>query len=148
PFLISLLHDLTGFRVENVFALNVSLALVTLSATYWMVHTMVARTAPALFAVALVSTLPLFGQNATGAGMEMLNLAMIALNMVAATRYLQKPAADGLAFLVLGTVLLAETRYESVLFVLPVACVILIGWIRAREVLLPWPVMIAPLLLV
>ena len=147
-FLVSLLHDLIGFRLENVFVLNVALAFLLLAATYWLVRAITGRVAPGLIAVALLATLPLFGQNATGASMELLNLAMIAGVMIAAVLYLRAPGDDRLSVLVLGTILLAQTRYESVLFVFPAAAVIVLGWWRARRVLLPWPALIAPLLLV
>jgi hypothetical protein len=147
-FLVALLHDLTGYRLENVFALNAALTLATLAAVYWLVRTLTGRVAPALLSVALLATLPLFGQNATGASMELLNVAMIAGVMVAATLYLRAPDADRLSVLVLATILLAQTRYESVLFVAPAGAVILLGWWRAGRVILPWPAIIAPLLLV
>lgn len=147
-FLVSLLHDLTGYRLGNVFALNAALTVATLAAVYWLVRMLTGRVAPALLSVALFATLPLFGQNATGASMELLNVAMIAGVMVAATLYLRAPDADRLSVLVLATILLAQTRYESVLFVAPAAAVILLGWWRAGRILLPWPAIIAPLLLV
>ena len=148
PFLVSLLHDLTGFRLANVYVLNVGVAFALLGATYWLVRSLTARRGPALLAVALLATLPLFGQNATGASMELLNLGMIAAVMVAAVLYLRAPTPDRLSFLVLGTVLLAQTRYESVLFVFPVAWIIVTGWRRIGRILLPWPALVAPLLLV
>jgi hypothetical protein len=147
-FLVSLLHDLTGYRLENVFILNAALTLATLAAIYWMLRTLTGRAAPALLSVALFATLPLFGQNATGASMELLNVAMIVGVMLAGTLYLRSPGPDRLAVLVLGTILLAQTRYESVLFVVPVAVVIVMGWWRSGRLILPWPAMIAPLLLV
>jgi len=147
-FLISLLHDLSGYRLENVFALNVALAALCLALTFWIVRALTGGRAPALLAVALLATLPLFGQNATGAGMEMHNLAMITVVMACAALYLRAPDADRLALLIFGTVLLSQSRYESVLFVAPVALVIVVGWWRAGRILLPWPAVIAPLLLV
>lgn len=147
-FLVSLLHDLAGYRIENVFVLNAGVTAVTLGATYWLARAFTGRAAPALLSVALLATLPLFGQNASGASMELLNLAMIAGVMVTATLYLRAPDADRLCLLVLTTVLLAQTRYESVLFVLPVAAIVLLGWGRAGRLILPWPVVVAPLLLV
>jgi hypothetical protein len=147
-FLISLLHDFTGFRLENAFVLNVSLAALTLALTYWIARALTARTGPALLAVALLATLPVFGQNATGASMELHNLAMIAVTMVCATLYLRAPDDDRLALLVLAAALLAQCRYESVLFVMPVGVVAALGWWRSGRLLLPWPVVIAPLLLV
>lgn len=147
-FLLSLVHDVTGFRLENVYGLNVALAAVCLALTAWLVQTLTGRRAPAVLAVALLVTMPLFGQNATGAGMEMHNLAMITVVMTCAVLYLRAPDANRLALLVLATVLLAQSRYESVLFVAPVAVIILLGWLRRGELLLPWPALIAPLLLV
>lgn len=147
-FLVSLAHDLSGFRLENAFALNVALAFACLALTYWVVVALTGRRGPALLAVGLLATLPLFGQNATGASMELHNLAMIAVVAAAGILFLRAPDADRLAWLVLTTVLLAQSRYESVLFVGPVAVVIALGWWRGRRIWLPWPAVAAPLLLV
>lgn len=146
-FLVSFLHDLTGYRLENVFVLNGAMTLATLAAIFWLMRTLTGRAGPALLSVALLASLPLFGQNATGASMELLNVAMIVGVMVAATLYLRLPGPDRLSCLVLGTILLAQTRYESVLFVVPAAAVIALGWWRAGRLILPWPAVIAPLLL-
>ena len=148
PFLVSLVHDLTGYRTGNAYAVNVAAAVVALAALGWLVVALTGRRGPAWLAIAGLATLPLFGQAATGASMEMLNLAMIAAVSVAAVLYLRAPDDDRLGFLVLGAVLLAQTRYESVLFVAPVAVVVLLGWRRAGRALLPWPALVAPLLLV
>jgi hypothetical protein len=147
-FLVSLLHDFTGYRLANTFALNVALAFLTLALGYGIVRAMTGRVGPALLAVALLATLPLFGQNATGASMELHNLAMIAVVMACAIHYLRAPDADRASLLVLGAALLAQCRYESVMFVVPVAIVLVLGWRRAGHTLLPWPVIVAPLLLV
>lgn len=148
PFLVSLLHDLTGFRMSNAHVVNVGAAAVVLAALYWVVRALTGRRGPAWLAVAGLATLPLFGQGVTGASLEVLNLAMIGTVMVAAVLYLRAPDDDRLGFLVLGAVLLAQTRYESVLFVGPVAVVVVLGWRRVGRVLLPWPALVAPLLLV
>jgi hypothetical protein len=147
PFLVSLLHDFTGYRIANMFALNVAFAGAVLGLLYWFARELAGR-GPAIFAVILMSTLPLFCQNTSGAAMDMSNLAMIALVACLATLYLQDPGDDRLSLLVLGCVLLVESRYESILFVGPTAFVIALGWARARRIILPWPVIVAPLLLV
>jgi 4-amino-4-deoxy-L-arabinose transferase-like glycosyltransferase len=147
-FLISLIHDLTGFRLENAFVLNVALAALTLALAFWLGRALTSRTGPALLAMALLATLPVFGQNATGASMEMHNVAMIAVVMVCAVLYLRAPDDNRLSLLVLAMALLAQCRYESVLFVLPVGIIVALGWWRVGRVLLPWPALIAPLLLV
>ncbi len=147
-FLVSLAHDLAGFRLENAYAVNVAGAFVCLALVAWLVRQLTGRSPPARMAVALLATLPLFGQNATGAGMELHNLAMIAVVAAAGVLYLRAPDGDRLALLVLVAVLLAQSRYESVLFVAPVAVIAVLGWWRAGRVLLPWPALLAPLLLV
>ena len=147
-FLLSLLHDLTGFRLQNVYILNGALTGLTLAAVAWLVHALTRRVAAAMLSVALLATLPVFGQNATGASMELHNLAMIAVVMVCAVLYLRAPDSNRLAWLIFGAVLLAQCRYESVIFVLPVAWVIVVGWLKVKQLLLPWPALIAPLLLV
>ncbi len=146
-FLVSLAHDLSGYRLENAFAVNVMMAAICLGLVFWIVRALTGHRAPALLAVGLLATLPLFGQNATGAGMELHNLAMVAFVMVAGILYLRAPDGDRLSLLVLATVLLAQSRYESVLFVAPVAVVIVLGWWQGGKALLPWPAIIAPLLL-
>lgn len=146
-FLLSLVHDLAGYRIANIFFLNSALAAAFLGLVFWFARELTGRIG-ALLAVALLATLPLLGQNATGAGMEMHNLVMLLGTMCAALLYLRAPDADRLALLCLATVLLAQSRYESVIYVGPVAVVIVLGWWRVRRVLLPWVAVAAPLLLI
>lgn len=146
-FLVSLLHDFTGYRIENIFVVNALLAPIFLSLSYWLARELAGRKA-ALFVLALLFTMPLLGQNVSCAGMELHNLTMIAAVMVIAVLYLRAPDAPRLSLLVLGTVLLAQSRYESVIFVAPVAVIILVGWLREGRLILSWPAVLAPLLLV
>lgn len=146
-FLVSLVHDLTGYRIANMFLVNVALTPVLFALVYWLGREVAGRGA-ALLAVGLLATMPLLGQNATGAGMELHNLAMLALTMALAVLWLRAPDEDRLSLLVLGAILLAQSRYESAIFVVPVAVVIVAGWINAGRLILPWPAMVAPLLLV
>lgn len=146
-FLVSLVHDLTGYRLANMFILNVALAPVFFAGLYWLAATLAGRGA-AILAVLLMATMPLTGQQATGAGMELHNLVMLLGVMIAAVLYLDNPNADRMGLLLVSTVLLAQSRYESVLFVGSTAIVIFIGWLRSGRVLLTWTLLLAPLLLV
>jgi hypothetical protein len=81
--------------------------------------------------------------------MELLNLAMLLVTMLAAVRYLRSPDSGArLSLLVLSTVLLAQARYESSLFVAPAALVVLEGWRRAGRIMLPPAALLAPVLLI
>lgn len=146
-FLVSLVHDLTGYRIANMFLVNAACVPVLFALVYWLGRALAGR-GPGLFAVGLLATLPLIGQNATGAGMEMHNLVMLAWVMVLAVLWLRAPDGDRLSLLVLGTVLLAQSRYESALFVAPVAGLIVVGWLKVNRIILTWPAVLAPLLLV
>lgn len=146
-FLLALVHDLTGYRIANIFFLNAALTAALLGLTYWFARQLTNR-AGGLLAVTLLATMPLLGQNATGAGMEIHNLLMLLVALCAALLYLRAPDGDRLALLCLSAVLLAQSRYESALFVLPVACLIVVGWSRGGRVLLPAMLLATPLLLV
>ena len=147
PFLVSLLHDLTGYRVLNAYLLNAALYPVALTLAWW-VGRMLAGAAAGMLAVLLLGTLPLLGQNATGAGMELLNVCMLLAVALLGGLYLRRPDEGRLSALVLATVLLAQSRYESAIYVGPVAVLIMLGWWRAGRIVLSWPAAVAPLLLV
>lgn len=146
-FLVSLLHDLTGFREANAFALNTALLPVIL-ALAWALARRLMDAAPARSVVVAYGAFSLLAHNATGAGMEMLNLAMLLLVVLLAVHYLEAPDGPRLSALVLAAVLLAQTRYESSLYIAPTALVILEGWRRAGRILLPAAALLAPALLI
>jgi len=96
----------------------------------------------------LLGSLPLYALNASGGGMELLNLCMLLVVIIAAAVWLEKPDESRLSFLVLSVLLLVQSRYESAVYVLPAAGAIVLGWWRARQVILSPTVLGAPLLLI
>ena len=147
PFLLSTVHDLTGYRVENAFWLNGALSLVLMGLTY-LVGRRVGGLWAGIVAVLLLASVPLINQNATGSGFELLNLTMIAGTLWLGMRYAESQSDDRLSAFLLSGILLAQVRYESVLFLLPVAVTIFYVWWHQRKVELPWILIFAPLLLV
>lgn len=147
PFLVSLLHDLTGYREANAFALNVGLMPVVLGQVYLLTRR-IANHAGAIAAVVALGTLSTLAYSATSAGMEILNLAMLLAVIQVAVLFLEAPDAPRLSLLVLAAVLLAQTRYESSLYVAPVAVVVLEGWRRAGRIIMPVAAILAPALLI
>ncbi|MBI5382647.1 MAG: glycosyltransferase family 39 protein [Opitutae bacterium] len=146
PFLLSVLHDLTGYRPANAFVLNTGLTFLLLTLAYRCGLRIAGRGAGAA-AVLLLTSLPLLAQNATGGGFELLNLVMILTTLLLAMRWGEKRDEDSLSALCLSAVLLAETRYESVVFLLPVGLAVLWGWWRERRLVLPLTAACAPLLM-
>ena len=123
PFLVSILHDLTGYRPENIFALNTALTFVLLGLVYAAARKLAGREA-GILAVLLLTSLPLLAQNATGGGFELLNLVMIMSTLLLGMRFAERRDPGSLQALLLSTALLAQTRYESILFLLPVGLLV------------------------
>lgn len=147
PFLVSLVHDLAGYRPANVFALNTGLFALTLGLVYAIGRRLNGWRGGQL-GVVLLGSLPLFAQNASGAGMELLNLCMLVVAILLGAAWLRHLDELRLTAFVLGVILLVQSRYESALYVGPAALAIALGWWRARRIVLSWPVVVAPLLLV
>jgi hypothetical protein len=146
PFLLSVLHDLSGYRPSNVFVLNGVLGYVFL----WLVSVvgrLMAGRPGAWFSVLLFAGLPLLSQNALGGGFELLNLVMALATLLSAVRFVQRRDENSLSLLVLCALLLCQTRYESVLIAAPAALLILWVWKQEGRLILSWPVVFAPLLM-
>ena len=140
------MHDLTGYRPENVFALNTALTFGLLTLAYITGCRISGRAAGAV-AVLLLTSLPLLAQNATGGGFELLNLVMILGTLLLGMRYAARRDANSLEAFGLSGILLANTRYESVVFLLPVGLTVLWVWWTERRPTVTWPVILMPLLL-
>ena len=146
PFLLATLHDLTGYRIENVFWLNASVSL-ALVMVLWLMAERLGGTKAAVASVLLLCGVPLVAQNATGAGFELYNVFMIVLTLWLGMRYAERPDRIRLGSFVLSGIILAQVRYESALFVLPVGAVILWVWWRERRMDLSPVVLAAPVLM-
>lgn len=147
PFLVAGLHDLTGYRVLNAFLVNVALHPVLLALAWWLARHFAGARA-GLLAVALLGSLPLLAQNATGSGMELANATMLLAAAALAIVYLERPDAPRVSALALAVVLLCQARYESAVYVGAGAAVVALGWWRCRRPVLSWPAVFSPLLLV
>lgn len=148
PFLVATVHDLTGYRVENPFYLNLVLAAIFL----WLVYLVGWKAGQSrwsgVVALLLFAGLPLLAQQATGGGFELLNLLLLAAFTLLLVVYLEKPEeVRRLEAGVYCALLLASTRYESVIFLPLVGVAALVGWWRAGRVVLSWPLILSPIFL-
>ena len=147
PFLVSLLHDLTGWRETNAFVLNTALLPVILLLTYAGGRALAGHRA-GLVALVSLGAFSLVLINATGAGLEMLNLALVLGLVVSGAAYLARPDTKRLDLLVLTSILLANTRYESSVYVGSAGLIMFVGWARAGRPILSWGALAGPLLLI
>lgn len=146
PFLLSLIHDVTGYRPSNAFALNTGLIFLFLGLLY-LCGRQLAGKGGAVLAVLLMTGLPLLAQNATGAGFDLVNLVMLGATLLLGIHYARSPSGPALTAFCLAAVLLAQTRYESALFVGAVALIVLAVWWKDRRVTVTWPMVALPFLL-
>ncbi len=146
PFLVSVLHDLTGFRTYNSIYLNLLLSPLILLLLF-VIGERMGGIFTGIMASLMFATLPLLSFMAAGGGMEPVNLLWIVLTWLLGTLALARPDAERVGAFALSGVILAQARYESVLFILPVGLMILYCWWKSRRVVLPWSVLICPFLL-
>ncbi|MEN8791515.1 MAG: hypothetical protein ABF324_04945 [Lentimonas sp.] len=147
PFAVSVLHDLTGYRIANAYATNAIAGLLFLGMLL-VLGQQIAGLRGGVLLMLLWLSIPLFAQNATGSGMDMVNLLMLTVVFVASVLYLKRPSYESEGLLSLAGVLLAYSRYESALFCVLVLVIIVIGWIRSRRIWLSvGSVLAAPLLI-
>jgi len=147
PFLVSLVHDATGYRDDNAFALNAVLTVI-LFALAWGIGFAVAGRWGGVFATFALGTLPLIPMLGSGGGFEIANLLWTLFFFLGIWAVLKKTDAVSISFLCLATVLLAHLRYESALFVPFCGAALVWAWWRCRKVVVPWVLVLAPLLLV
>lgn len=147
PWLTSLVHDISGYRVANVFVLNAALTVGLLGLVHragqWLHDDRGAKVA-----VLLLVGLPLLAQNATGGGFEILNLVMLLVALLAGMIYVRTPAAATQCFFLFSVVLLACTRYESALFAASAGVVIIGEWSIRRRVFISWGLIAVPFMFV
>src|SRR5690606_38722191 len=62
--------------------------------------------------------------------------------------YLERRDGPALTVFCYAGLLLAQVRYESVIYLLPIAILVLWVWATERRITLTWPVAIAPLLMI
>ncbi len=72
---------------------------------------------------------------------------MILATLLLGARFIQQRDEASFTALVYSTLLLGQVRYESLIYVLPVAILILWVWYDERRVIMSWPAIFAPLLL-
>ena len=148
PFILSATHNLIGYDDKNVFLLNAALTFVALALLY-VVITLISHRTYGCLGILLICGLPLFAENATGGGYEILNLCLIlALTLTSVYYFQSERHTGGLDLMIITAVLLANVRYESILYVLVPAAVFLLKSIRSKQIHLTWFSVFSPLLLI
>ncbi len=147
PFLVSAVHDWTGYRPENIFILNAVLGLAGLLVVHGLATRIARSPAGGHVAVLWLAGIPLWAQQASGGGFELLNVTLLAAWLWLAIAYTARPTAEKQDALVLVAVMVASTRYESLLYLVPTAGLLLWVWSRRGGRLASPLLPLAPVLL-
>ncbi|PXA05554.1 hypothetical protein DDZ13_01390 [Coraliomargarita sinensis] len=148
PFILATVHNVLGYDYENAFLLNALLAGLLLALVYSVV-TILTDKRYGCIAVLLLGGLPLLAQNATGGGYELLNLCfIIGLALTSYLYFRQEDGVKGLNLMLITAVLLANIRYESLLYVLVPVGLFLLKCYLLKEIHLTWFSVFSPLLLI
>ena len=125
--LLATVHDVFGYSISNAFYLNGFLTGVLLLILFSCASKLYNQQA-GWFVMLLTCSSPLIGQNASGGGLEIVNLIGIASCFLLALKYAEKPDSIGrFSCLIAAVALFSHARYESLFLVLPVVATITIN---------------------
>ena len=147
PLILSLIHDVTGYRVVNAFYLNLALTVVLFTLQFALLEKLFGKATARIGFILLIFT-PLIEQNSSGGGFELLNIVCLLACILVAIFYWKNPTEARLNALLLTFVILANVRYESAVFIFPVAILVLGSWIRLGKIRATWTSIILPLLFI
>lgn len=152
PFVVSVLHDLTGYRIANAFAVNT----ICLLALLWLVYAGTRRWLPVTAALAAplwLLAVPLVAVTATSAGFELFAVVLLTVAVLAAIDFASAPSPVRLGWLLASCLVLAQSRYESVFVVIVLLALVAAGVRRwpmdgfVRTLLVLTPGLLVPLAL-
>ncbi len=119
PFLVNIIHTVTGFRYQNAFALNFIVLFFMLSGVFVMARKFV-DTKSSVAAVLLVVSYPAVSIYATTGGFDLLNTALFILVLGLSHRFIMNPSGPLFGLLMATILVFSNVRYESAIFLLVV----------------------------
>jgi len=146
PFLLSIIHTITGYRAENTFTLNAIAAFFCLLFFYGLIQRWFPKKL-ALVSMILLTCFPLFVLCATSGGFEIVNLLFVIMAFFFLDTYLVTRRSDDLEKLGMTLILLAQLRYESSIFCICIALILMFILRRKEYEDLTLRIILFPLLL-
>lgn len=115
PFFLHFLHFIFGYHPENVFVLNALVLFGLLLGTFIFTRKILNVTAAIATQVLIVSQ-PLVTIYATSGGFELFAALFFMLAAWTVYSFMKEPSAEGLLFVWIHCLLLANTRYECIVY--------------------------------
>lgn len=148
PFstLLSFVHDLTGYRVENAFALNAVLGLLCV-ALLGVLGNHISGRSGAIIGILAGGSLPVLQYYSHGGGFDVFHVAMILVVLYLGVRWFQYGDTGTFIAYIFAGVILCESRYEAAYYAIPIGLSVLLKWWKAKKVDFPWLCLTIPLIL-
>ncbi len=143
PFLLSLVHDLAGYRESNIFVLNALISAAFLLVLALLGNRLGGR-AGAWSALLGAVSLPLLCQVVNSGSYDQLFLLLLAALLLQALRVEESPTPLRQAQLLALALLLMLCRYEGSVYLVVTAVFVLRAWMRSHRVWLPWGSLMFP----
>lgn len=115
PFLTSLVHTVSGYNARNGFVVNFISGILIFFIIYIFVNWYFPRIY-AFLSIIILASLPNYIFWITSSGFEAVNLLFILLSFLMLHQFLIKRSAERAEMLFLTLILLAQCRYESIIF--------------------------------
>lgn len=135
PLAVSILHRLWGASVINVWVVSALCLLLFCASLIAILRVLDPHQVRSRILILAIASVPLLSSTATSGGIDLPNTALIAATIALALIHLQQPTFRAALALVASAILLANTRYESILF-LPIST--LFGWFLIRQHAWAW----------
>ena len=114
PYLISIIHFLTGYRPENAFVLNFLTGFLSLFLVYYLIQIFWGKYW-GISGMLCLASYPLFIRYTNSGGFEVFNLLCSLIFFVCLYNFIKNPDVPRAEALLLFVPLLSQSRYESVL---------------------------------
>lgn len=147
-FSVALLHDLFGYHPERSLHFNAYVLTPVFFTLLYLAGYRLGGAIGGACCALLMATVPLVSTACSSGGLELLNLVLLVACFLLAERFIREPCELSCGALCFGAILLAYTRYESVIYVVPVAFACGLVWWRARKVTVFRALLLSPMLLV
>lgn len=134
PFLTSMLHSLVGFRPANAFLLNYIAFFLFLTGIF-IVARKYTDSLSAIAALFLVAAYPVVTIYAACAGFDLMNAFFFFLTFTGLYAFMQQPSKEKFAFMWVMFLIIANTRYESIVyFLIAVPGLLIFRFIRLETI--------------
>jgi len=136
--LVSFFHDLFGYSSTNLFYTNMLLGCGALGLVFYVGAKVSGWWWGGLIALLALASLPVFCQQVSGGGIDILNLFMLLALFICCHHYTENPSTDSLHLMLGVSALLGYSRYESLVYWLFTALCLLFVYITRKRFYFDW----------